>query len=231
MIQKDVLEEKMEDYRQAGAAPQSEPERQYYFMARARELVADMEEKLGRKPTCCVVTFGCQMNARDSEKLLGILTEVGFADNGEDEKSDFVIFNTCTVRDNADQRVYGRLGILNGYKKKNPAMKIGLCGCMMQEQGVVEKLQKSYRFVNLIFGTHNIFKFAELLVTMLESDDMIIDIWKDTNEIVEDLPIVRKYKFKSGTNIMFGCNNFCSYCIVPYVRGRERSREPKDIIR
>mgnify|MGYP000493855502 FL=1 len=231
MIQKEVLEEKMEDYRQAGAAPQSEPERQYYFMARARELVADMEEKLGRKPTCCVVTFGCQMNARDSEKLLGILTEVGFADNGEDEKSDFVIFNTCTVRDNADQRVYGRLGILNGYKKKNPAMKIGLCGCMMQEQGVVEKLQKSYRFVNLIFGTHNIFKFAELLVTMLESDDMIIDIWKDTNEIVEDLPIVRKYKFKSGTNIMFGCNNFCSYCIVPYVRGRERSREPKDIIR
>lgn len=231
MIQKDVLEEKMEDYRQAGAAPQSEPERQYYFMARARELVADLEEKLGRKPTCCVVTFGCQMNARDSEKLLGILTEVGFADNGEDEKSDFVIFNTCTVRDNADQRVYGRLGILNGYKKKNPAMKIGLCGCMMQEQGVVEKLQKSYRFVNLIFGTHNIFKFAELLVTMLESDDMIIDIWKDTNEIVEDLPIVRKYKFKSGTNIMFGCNNFCSYCIVPYVRGRERSREPKDIIR
>ena len=112
MIQKDVLEEKMEDYRQAGAAPQSEPERQYYFMARARELVADMEEKLGRKPTCCVVTFGCQMNARDSEKLLGILTEVGFADNGEDEKSDFVIFNTCTVRDNADQRVYGRLGYL-----------------------------------------------------------------------------------------------------------------------
>ena len=231
MIQKDVLEEKMEDYRQAGAAPQSEPERQYYFMARARELVADLSEKLGRKPTCCVVTFGCQMNARDSEKLLGILTEVGFADNGEDEKSDFVIFNTCTVRDNADQRVYGRLGILNGYKKKNPEMKIGLCGCMMQEQGVVEKLQKSYRFVNLIFGTHNIFKFAELLVTMLESDDMIIDIWKDTNEIVEDLPIVRKYKFKSGTNIMFGCNNFCSYCIVPYVRGRERSREPKDIIR
>ena len=231
MIQKEVLEEKMEDYRQAGAAPQSEPERQYYFMARAKELVADLSEKLGRKPTCCVVTFGCQMNARDSEKLLGILTEVGFADNGEDEKSDFVIFNTCTVRDNADQRVYGRLGILNGYKKKNPAMKIGLCGCMMQEQGVVEKLKKSYRFVNLIFGTHNIFKFAELLVTMLESDDMIIDIWKDTNEIVEDLPIVRKYKFKSGTNIMFGCNNFCSYCIVPYVRGRERSREPKDIIR
>ena len=231
MIQKEVLEEKMEDYRQAGAAPQSEPERQYYFMARAKELVADLSEKLGRKPTCCVVTFGCQMNARDSEKLLGILTEVGFADNGEDEKSDFVIFNTCTVRDNADQRVYGRLGILNGYKKKNPAMKIGLCGCMMQEQGVVEKLKKSYRFVNLIFGTHNIFKFAELLVTMLESDDMIIDIWKDTNEIVEDLPIVRKYKFKSGTNIMFGCNNSCSYCIVPYVRGRERSREPKDIIR
>ena len=119
---------------------------------------------------------------------------------------------------------------VNGYKKKNPHMKIALCGCMMQEATVVDKLQKSYRFVDLIFGTHNIFKFAELLVSTLESDRMIIDIWKDTNQIVEDLPIERKYAFKSGVNIMFGCNNFCSYCIVPYVRGREKSREPEAII-
>ncbi len=110
-------------------------------------------------------------------------------------------------------------------------MLIGLCGCMMQETVVVEKLKESYRFVDLIFGTHNIYKFAELIVTAMESDSMTIDIWKDTDQIVEDLPVERKYSFKSGVNIMFGCNNFCSYCIVPYVRGRERSREPKEIIR
>lgn len=142
-----------------------------------------------------------------------------------------MIYNTCTVRDNANQRVYGRLGVLNGYKKKNPHMKIALCGCMMQEPSVIEKIKTSYRFVDLIFGTHNIFKFAELLCSLFENEGMVIDIWKDTDKIVEDLPVERKYSFKSGINIMFGCNNFCSYCIVPYVRGRERSRNPKDIIR
>ena len=116
-------------------------------------------------------------------------------------------------------------------KKKNPEMRIALCGCMMQEPEVVEKLKKSYKFVDIIFGTHNIFKFAELIVRNFEEKGMIIDIWKDTEEIVEDLPVERKYSFKSGVNIMFGCNNFCSYCIVPYVRGRERSRKPEDIIR
>ncbi len=204
--------------------------RQFEYMEKVKEHVADLEKELGRKPTACVVTFGCQMNARDSEKLLGVLKKVGF-EEVENEDADFVIYNTCTVRDNADQRVFGRLGYVGGIKKKKPWMKIALCGCMMQEQGVIEKIQKSYRHVDLIFGTHNIFKFAELLNTMFESDRMIIDIWKDTDQIVEDLPVLRKYKFKSGINIMFGCNNFCTYCIVPYVRGRERSRSPRDIIR
>ncbi|OUP17829.1 tRNA (N6-isopentenyl adenosine(37)-C2)-methylthiotransferase MiaB [Lachnoclostridium sp. An196] len=211
-------------------APMQEPQRQYYFLKRARELTAGKERELGRPLTCCVTTFGCQMNARDSEKLLGILKEAGYQET-QDENADFVIYNTCTVRENANLRVYGRLGVLHGYKKKNPHMKIALCGCMMQEPDVVEKLKKSYPFVDLIFGTHNIFKFAELMVTMLESDRMIIDIWKDTDQIVEDLPVERKYSFKSGVNIMFGCNNFCSYCIVPYVRGRERSREPEEILK
>ena len=116
-------------------------------------------------------------------------------------------------------------------KKKNPHKMIALCGCMMQEPEVIEKLKKSYRFVDLIFGTHNIYKFAELLTSAMQSDRTVIDIWKDTDKIVEDLPVERKYPFKSGVNIMFGCNNFCSYCIVPYVRGRERSRDPKAIIR
>ena len=170
------------------------------------------------------------MNARDSEKLAGVLERIGYVET-EDENADFVIYNTCTVRENANLRVYGRLGYLHSLKKKNPHMMIALCGCMMQEPQVVEKLKKSYSFVNLIFGTHNIYKFAELVVSALLSDRMVIDIWKDTDKIVEDLPTERKYPFKSGVNIMFGCNNFCSYCIVPYVRGRERSRNPKDIIR
>ena len=211
-------------------APVKEPQRQYWFMKKARQLVKEQSEKLGRPLTANITTFGCQMNARDSEKLVGILERIGYVEV-PDENADFVIYNTCTVRENANLRVYGRLGYLHSLKKKNPHMMIGLCGCMMQEPQVVEKLKKSYSFVNLIFGTHNIYKFAELVVSSLLSNRMIIDIWKDTDKIVEDLPVERKYPFKSGVNIMFGCNNFCSYCIVPYVRGRERSRNPKDIIR
>ena len=210
--------------------PSEEPARQYYFMDIAKKYVAELAEQKGAPLTFCVTTFGCQMNARDSEKLVGILEQIGYVE-APDEKADFVIYNTCTVRENANNKVYGRLGYLQGFKKKNPYMMIGLCGCMMQEPTVVEKIQNSYRFVDLIFGTHNIYKFAELIVTALESDSMTIDIWKDTDKIVEDLPVERKYSFKSGVNIMFGCNNFCSYCIVPYVRGRERSREPKEIVR
>ena len=126
---------------------------------------------------------------------------------------------------------YVKMPTIGRIKKTNPHMMIALCGCMMQEPEVVEKLKQSYRFVDLVFGTHNIFKFAELLVRCFEEQKMVIDIWDDTKEIVEELPVERKYSFKSGVNIMFGCNNFCSYCIVPYVRGRERSRKPQDIIR
>ena len=205
--------------------------RQRSFIELAQALTAQKSNTLGRPLTYCLTTFGCQMNARDSEKLVGILEQVGYVEEPEEEKADFVIYNTCTVRENANQRVYGRLGQLKHIKKSNPYMMIGLCGCMMQEPQVVEKLKKSYRFVDIIFGTHNIYKFAELIATRFESERMVIDIWKDTDKIVEDLPSERKFSFKSGVNIMFGCNNFCSYCIVPYVRGRERSRNPKDIIR
>ena len=220
----------MRDLEINGLTGEEETRRQYEYIEKARQYVAQKEKEVGRKLTCCVHTFGCQMNARDSEKLLGILTDIGYVET-EDEHADFVIYNTCTVRENANNKVYGRLGYLSNFKKKNPHMMIALCGCMMQEPTVVEKIRKSYRFVDLVFGTHNIYKFAELLCNRMESDSMIIDIWKDTDKIVEDLPIRRKFSFKSGVNIMFGCNNFCSYCIVPYVRGRERSREPKDIIR
>ena len=230
MYKNKELEEILEKIDLNEAPPTEEPIRQYYFMKKAQMLVQKKSEELGRPLTYHVTTFGCQMNARDSEKLVGILDEVGYTEV-EDENADFVIYNTCTVRENANQRVYGRLGYLHSIKKKKPHMMIALCGCMMQEAQVVEKLKKSYSFVNLIFGTHNIYKFSELIVTALESDRMVIDIWKDTDKIVEDLPSERKYAFKSGVNIMFGCNNFCSYCIVPYVRGRERSRNLKDIVR
>ena len=208
-----------------------EQKRQMQYIDLVKEVVERENERLKRRLKCAVVTFGCQMNARDSEKLTGVLREAGYEIIDEETEADFVIYNTCTVRDNANQKVYGHLGLLKSRVKKNPNLRIALCGCMMQEASVIETIREKYKFVNLVFGTHNIFKFPELLYRMLTSDSQIIDIWEDTDQIVEDLPVDRKYSFKSGINIMFGCNNFCSYCIVPYVRGRERSREPKEIIR
>ena len=207
----------------------NETEKQAYYIAKCKEIISNREKELGRKLKACVATFGCQMNFKDSEKLIGILNEIGYEET-EDEHADLVLYNTCTVRENANLKIYGRLGYLSKLKKENSNMIIGLCGCMMQEEHVVEKIKKSYKFVDLIFGTHNIFKLAELLYERLSGQKSVIDIWQDTTEIVEDIPSERKYSFKSGVNIMYGCNNFCSYCIVPYVRGRERSRKPEDII-
>ena len=207
----------------------NEVNRQLSFIEEGRKIVSELADQAGRKLTACVVTFGCQMNARDSEKLSGILEHMGYVLT-DNEEADFVIYNTCTVRDNANQKVYGKLGTLNAYKKHNKLMKIALCGCMTQEEVVIDKIQKSYPFVDLVFGTHNLYAFPELFVQMMQRDLMIVDVWESTTKIVEDLPIVRKYPFKSGVNIMFGCDKFCTYCIVPYVRGRERSREPDEIV-
>ncbi len=213
-----------------GEPPVSEPERQYYYIAKCRELAKQKSEELGRPLYSQTKTFGCQMNARDSEKLIGILEQIGYVET-ETQTPDFVLYNTCTVRENANLKVYGHLGYLKKQKEKNKNMMIALCGCMMQEETVVEKIKSSYRFVDLVFGTHNIYKLAELIYDRLTYHKPVIEILKDTDAIVEELPIERKYPFKSGVNIMFGCNNFCSYCIVPYVRGRERSRKPEDIIK
>ena len=210
--------------------PSDETEKQLFIIEQLHEQMQTDYARTGKKKTYHVVTFGCQMNARDSEKLAGILERIGYVET-DTEDADFVIYNTCTVRENANLRVYGRLGQMKRTKQHHLDMLIALCGCMMQEPLVVDKIRKSYRHVDIIFGTHNIFKLAELIQTRLNTGKMVVDIWKDTNQIVEDLPNERKYSFKTGVNIMFGCNNFCSYCIVPYVRGRERSREPKDIIR
>ena len=209
--------------------PVTEPERQFYFMDLLKGWMEEQVAEKGRKLTYHIQTFGCQMNSKDSEKLAGILETIGYVET-DTEKADFVLYNTCTVRENANTRVYGRIGYLGTMKKKNPAMKIAMCGCMMQESHVVDKIKKSYRFVDIVFGTHNIFKLAELLYEDIIKGKMVVDVWEGTEQIVEDLPSEHKYKFKAGVNIMYGCNNFCSYCIVPYVRGRERSRKPEDII-
>lgn len=212
-----------------GEPPVTEPERQYYYIAKCRELISRKSKELGRPLYSCTTTFGCQMNARDSEKLIGILEQIGYIEK-QTKNPDFVLYNTCTVRENANLKVYGHLGFLKKQKEKNEHMMIALCGCMMQEETVVEKIRSSYKFVDLVFGTHNIYKLAELIYDRLTLDKPVIEILKDTDNIVEELPSERKYSFKSGVNIMFGCNNFCSYCIVPYVRGRERSRKPEDIV-
>ena len=204
--------------------------RQAFFICRCRRILSDREKKLGRKLTFRVVTFGCQMNERDSEKLRGILSLAGFEESSCEE-ADFVLYNTCTVRENANERLYGRLGSLRSALKKNPSMKIALCGCMMQEKDEIERIREKYRYVSLVFGTHNLYRFAELLCACLLSKEQIIDVMDGSDVIVENLPCERTYSFKSGVNIMFGCNNFCTYCIVPYVRGREKSREPEEILR
>ena len=202
----------------------------------ASEIVRKWSKQKGRDIKYNVTTFGCQMNARDSEKLSGIFESCGFVREEDEAKADFVIYNTCTVRDNANRKLYGHLASLGSLKKKNPDMIIAICGCLSQEKSAREKIQNDYPFVDLIFGTHNIFDFPHLLCEVLTRKEngesgTLTSIWEDTDRIVEDLPVRRNYKFKSGVNIMFGCNNFCSYCIVPYVRGRERSRKSCDIIR
>ncbi|MGN0242582.1 MAG: tRNA (N6-isopentenyl adenosine(37)-C2)-methylthiotransferase MiaB [Lachnospiraceae bacterium] len=212
-----------------GKVNTEETKKQLKYMEQVKELLDREYAETGHRRTFCVTTFGCQMNAKDSEKLCGILEKMGF-EQIDSEKADFVLYNTCTVRENANLKVYGHLGHLKKQKQQNPRKLIALCGCMMQEPTVIDKIKESYSFVDIIFGTHNIFKLAELVKNRMESDHMIIDIWDGTDEIVEDLPDDQKYTFKCGINIMYGCNNFCSYCIVPYVRGRERSRLPEDII-
>ena len=211
-------------------APETEPERQYFFIEQGAVLRKQKEEELKHPLTYHVTTFGCQMNAKDSEKMKGILNEMGFINCDDEKSADLVLFNTCTIRDNANQKFYGHLGSLKDKNHRNKDRITAVCGCMMQEKGCVEKIRSSYKFVNIIFGTHNIYKLAELVCLKLAGEDFVCDVWDKPKDIVEDIPSIRKYPFKAGVNIMYGCNNYCTYCIVPYVRGAERSREAKEIL-
>ena len=189
-----------------------------------------VESKYGKNATFTVVTFGCQMNAKDSERLAGMLTAMGFKNIDDEQKADVVLFNTCTVRENANERLYGRIGQLKQSYNNNKNKIIGICGCMMQEKDEVELIQKKYPYVKLIFGTYNIYEVPSLIYELLQNEKKVIRVYDKPVDIEENLPADRKYSFKCGINIMYGCNNFCSYCIVPYVRGRERSRKQEDIL-
>ncbi|MBR6171708.1 MAG: tRNA (N6-isopentenyl adenosine(37)-C2)-methylthiotransferase MiaB [Eubacterium sp.] len=206
--------------------PEKEPERQDFFISLCRNYI---KQNLEKGLTYAIVTFGCQMNVYDSERLKGVLERIGYTEAPEKE-ADLVIFNTCTVRENANQRLYGHLGQLKPRKKTNPHFMIGLCGCMMQEPEVVAKINTSYPFVDFLFGTFNLHRLPELLYARLQENKRMIEVLPEPKEHVEIRGAKRKYPFKSGVNIMYGCNNFCTYCIVPYVRGRERSRTPEDIL-
>ena len=212
-------------------APLEEPARQEYFMDKCHELIEDFIIRRGKTPSFFVSTFGCQMNAHDSEKLIGILEKIGYTEAEDEKSADFVIYNTCTVRENANQKLYGHLGSLKNRKQKDSDMMIGICGCMMQQPEIVEYIKESYKFVDIVFGTFNFYKLAELLYKRLSGEEkQVVEVLAAPEKNVENLPEKRKFSFKSGVNIMYGCNNYCTYCIVPYVRGRERSRTPEDIL-
>ncbi|WP_244832911.1 tRNA (N6-isopentenyl adenosine(37)-C2)-methylthiotransferase MiaB [Clostridium sp. BJN0001] len=177
-----------------------------------------------------ILTYGCQMNEEDSEKISGVLKEMGYTRTFEEDKASIIIFNTCCVRENAENKVFGNLGILKKRKKENPDLIIAVCGCMMQQKGMADKVLDTFPFVDIIFGTHNTYKFPEYLYRVQSEGIQIKEVLDKEGDIVEGVPIDRKSDVKAFVTIMYGCNNFCTYCIVPYVRGRERSRKSEDIV-
>ena len=183
----------------------------------------------GKNLKYTIFTMGCQLNENDSEKICGMLEEMGYTKTDVMEESNFIIFNTCCVRENAEDKLFGKLGEVKRLREKNGTV-IAICGCMMQEQHIIDKIKQSYNYVDLIFGTHTLHKLPEDLYTVLCNKEKIMDILDIDGEVIEGLPIKRNDTIKASVTIMNGCNNFCSYCIVPYVRGRERSRDPEDII-
>lgn len=200
------------------------------YLARLREENANFAAEYGRPRYAHTETYGCQQNVNDTERIRGMLGRAGFEFTDDAEKADLVIYNTCAVRENAEQRVFGRLGILKHIKEKRPGMLVAVCGCMVQQEHITEKIKKVHDHVDLIFGTHALWRMPELLYRAIHEKDVVVDITDSDGAIVEDVPILRDKDEKAWVSVMYGCNNFCTYCIVPYVRGRERSREPEDIM-
>ena len=184
----------------------------------------------GERPMACIRTYGCQQNVADSEKIKGMLSEMGFGFTEEAEDADFILFNTCAVREHAEDRVFGNVGALKNIKRRHPSVMIGLCGCMMEQKHVTDRLYKSFPFVNLVFGTHSLHKFPELFYNAVTYGKRIYETGVDDHTVYEGIPTRRDGTFKGWLPIMYGCNNFCTYCIVPYARGRERSRRFDDVV-
>lgn len=185
---------------------------------------------IGKNKTYCIQTFGCQMNEHDTEIMAGILEILGYTPIDDSQVADVVILNTCAIRENAENKVFGRIGSLKNSKLENPEKIIAICGCMAQEEVVVNKILEKYQFIDLIFGTHNIHRLPQLLEEANLSRQMVVEVWSKEGDIIEDLPKNRLSKTKAWVNIIYGCDKFCTYCIVPYTRGKERSRLPRDII-
>ncbi len=200
------------------------------FIMKLREDNGNFAAKNGRVRLALTETYGCQQNENDTERIRGMLSEAGFDFTDDPEKADVVIYNTCAVRENAEQKVFGRLGILKHIKEQRRNMLIGICGCMVQQEHITEKIRKVHPQVDLIFGTHALYKMPQLLYEAMHRKKTVVDIEDSAGAIAEDIPILRDTKEKAWVSVMYGCNNFCSYCIVPYVRGRERSREPEAVL-
>ena len=209
-----------------------EIEKQKEFIYKIKELNVNFANENGRLMRAKTETYGCQQNENDTERIRGMLYDAGFEFVDTEEEAELVIYNTCAVRENAEQKVFGRLGILKHMKESRPDMIIGLCGCMVQQEHITEKIKKIHNHVDLIFGTHALYKMPELLYEAMTKTKKksVVDIENIDGKIAEDIPILRDYSQKAWVSIMYGCNNFCSYCIVPYVRGRERSRTPDAIL-
>ncbi|WXR61245.1 tRNA (N6-isopentenyl adenosine(37)-C2)-methylthiotransferase MiaB [Peptostreptococcaceae bacterium AGR-M142] len=204
--------------------------RQQKYIDAIRKINDEHFDSTGVRKKHLTVTFGCQMNEHDSEKLDEMVLKMGYELTDDINEADSVIINTCAVRENAELKVFGNLGNLKTIKSTNKDMKISVCGCMMQQPHIVEEIKTKYRHVDLVFGTHNIFRYPQMLYKNIETKKSVIDVWDIDGEVVEGFEAKRKYELKAFVNVTFGCNNFCTYCIVPYTRGRERSRRPEDVI-
>ena len=211
------------------SVPQEELDKQFEYMNLVRTVVSSRFPH--KAPKAFVHTYGCQGNVADSEKILGMLREMGyeFCDSAED--ADMVLYNTCAIREHAEDRVFGNVGALKPIKKTKPDMIIALCGCMMQQQSIADRIKNSFPFVDLVFGTHVAYKLPEFMYRILCTGKRVFDITDSDGNIVEGLPVMREGSLRAWVPVMYGCNNFCSYCIVPYVRGRERSRDFDEVIR
>ena len=202
-------------------------------IARQREFcekIAERSAARSTQPLAFVDTYGCQQNEADSERLRGYLDAMGYAFTSQEAQADVIVINTCAIREHAEQRVLGNVGALVHVKRRHPEQLICLCGCMMQEERVAEKIRQSYRHVDLVFGPHALWRFPEMVHTLLTQRGRLFQNADEAGSIAEGIPVVRQDNVKGWVSVMYGCNNFCSYCIVPYVRGRERSRRPEDIL-